>query len=105
MNNQASSNGWSKWLNTNESMVTFKVNEYDGLTLSLQLILLTDITGTERGNVFKGWFEDTSYSNTLTSYTVSGSSTATLYGLYGAVVVVTFDGNGVTPSQQNKSVL
>ena len=36
----------------NENMITFKVNDYNGFTLSLQLILLTDITGTEREITF-----------------------------------------------------
>ena len=30
---------------------------------------------------------------------------STLYGLYGAMVVVTFDGNGAMPSQQSKGAL
>ena len=39
------------------------------------------------------------------SYTISGSKATALYGLYGVVAVVTFDGDGATLSRQSKSVL
>ena len=94
---------WNKWLlNTNEAQVTFKVNDYKGFITSNKVILLPGLAATGN-NTFKGWFADSGYSTPLTSYEVSEGMT--LYGLYGVVVTVTFDGNGGTPSQQSKDVL
>ena len=105
LNTQTSKNStWNKWLiNTNNSTIHFKVNDYEGFNTSSQLIILPDLAATG-SNTFKGWFTDPGYSTPLTSYEVSEGMT--LYGLYGEVVaIVRFDGNGGTPSQQSKSVL
>ena len=104
LNTQTSKNStWNKWLlNTNKDRVTFKVNDSKGFSLTSQLILLPDLAATG-SNAFKGWFTDTTYSTTLTSQTISEGMT--LYGLYGVVVTVTFDGNGGTSPQETKSVL
>ena len=94
---------WNKWLlNTNNSTIHFKVNDYNGFNTSNKLILFPDLAGTGN-NSFKGWFTDPGYSTPHPSYEVSEGMT--LYGLYGVVVTVTFDGNGGTPSQQSKSVM
>ena len=94
---------WSKWLlNTNNSTIHFKVNDYKGFNTSNKVILLPDLADT--GNsTFKGWFTDSGYLTPLPSYEVSVGMA--LYGLYGVVAIVSFDGNGGTPSQQSKDVL
>ena len=100
-----SNNGWNNWLlNTNSKAITFQVNDHKAFSRLSQVLLLPTLakSGT---NDFKGWFIDTSYSRTLTSYEVSGSGPTSFYGLYGIIVIVTFDGNGGTPSQENKFVL
>ena len=104
MNEYAEKNStWNKWLlNTNNSTVHFKVNDYKGFSTSNKLILLPSLAATGN-NTFKGWFTDSGYSTSLPSYEVSEGMT--LYGLYEAVVTVAFDGNGGTPSRQSKSVL
>ena len=102
LNAQATSNGWNKWLlNTNKAEISFKVNDYNGFSTTSQLVLLPDPTESDRG-MFKGWFTDSSYSSPLTSYEVSGATT--LYGLYVAKVVVTFNAIGGALSQQSKNV-
>ena len=104
LNEYAENNStWNKWLlNTNNSTIHFKVNDYKGFSTSNKVILLPDLAGSDR-RVFDGWFTDPGYSTPLTSYEVSEGMT--LYGLYEVVVIVAFDGNGGTPSQQSKSVL
>ena len=99
LNNYATSSSWSKWLlNTNNKTVTFKVNNGKGFNLSSQLILLPDPANTK--TEFRGWFTDSALTEKFTASEVATDTT--LYDSLGCIV--TFDGNGGTPSYSTKTV-
>ena len=86
-------------------MVTFKVNDYNGLTLSLQLILLPKISLRARKQFQRVVRGHQLLKHTHFIHNFWEQHNNTLWALWAVVVVVTFDGNGATPFQQNKSVL
>lgn len=101
--NESPNDKWNKWvLNTKNDVVTFKVNENDGYSLSSQIVLLPDLAQTGI-NIFKGWFANSNYSSFSTPEEVT--SKITLYGLYGGVIAVKFKVSDATPSQDTKYVL
>lgn len=107
LNEQAEEKVWNKWvLNTNNSTVTFRVNNSrsDGkeksLSLSSHVILLPNLAGGDRG--FVGWFTDSSLKAPFSSPTVTGDTT--LYGRWDEYMVG-FDVNGGSGSFAQKEVV
>ena len=90
---------WNKWLlNTNNKPITFKINNGKGFSFSSQLILLPDPANTK--TEFRGWFTDNALTEKFTASEVATDTT-----LYGSLsYIVTFDGNGGTPSRSSKEV-
>ena len=101
MNAYAEGNGWSKWvLNSNNVSVSFRVNNGKSFTLNSQVILLPDLLGSGESSKFSGWYDDSYCTQKFNqTYISEGMS---LYGLYGLLVIVTFNANegGVSPSSK-----
>ena len=87
---------WSKWLlNTNNKIVTFKVNNGKGFDLSSQLILLPSLAESEN-HTFSGWFEDEDCMKEFTSSSVNDE--IVLYGGWSYTITFVF-GNGTTATK------
>lgn len=93
LNSYSANETFNKWLlNTNNGSVTFIINDYKGLTLKSQLILLPGLADNNERS-FSGWFIDEELTSPFTSSEVE--SDITLYGVFcGSNYTVTLDVNG-----------
>ena len=92
-------NGWV--LNQNDSPISFQINNRIPFSISSQLILLPDPVEYNEAR-FSGWYKDKLFNERLTETTASGITN--IFGLYGLLSTVTFDGNGGNPSNSYKLV-
>lgn len=103
LNSYTVENSWNKWLaNSGAASVTFKINNYNTFSLSVQAIIFPDLDNTG-SNTFEGWFIDTTHSSIFASQEVSINTS--FYGIYGVIVTISFNTSKGAMSQRSKDVV
>lgn len=103
INEYSKMHNWNRWfLNSGNDTVSFMVNDRKSFNLASKLVLLPDIANSSEIR-FGGWYKDSLLSKEFTDPVVSCDMS--LFGLYGLVYTVIFDGNGGAPLQPSKIVV